>query len=90
MNKKISITKTGILPGGEISDFNKTGQTRVGYMREFPTVGERFYVWDRPNAMWDCWSTSIVTKIIDSSTFETTYSVYHYEVIDEELHEGIS
>lgn len=81
-NVKIKITKVGVLEGGEVSTFNAIGQTNIGYIRELPEIGKRFYVWDRPNAIWDNWSTSVVTKIISPNKFETTYSVYEFEEIE--------
>lgn len=38
--KKISITKTGIQEGGEISVYNTVGETRYGYIDKEPKVGQ--------------------------------------------------
>lgn len=82
--KKISITKTGIQEGGEISTYNTVGETRYGYIREEPEVGQRFTVWNYDKkVMFEYWLTSEVTEIVDSNNFNTIYSKYTWKYENE-------
>ena len=82
--KKIKITKIGIQEGGEISTFNAVNQERYGYINNEPQVGERFIIYNyKKVTMFDFWSTSTVTKIIDNNTFDTVYSTYKWEYVNE-------
>lgn len=82
--KKIKITKIGIQPGGEISTYNSLNEEQYGYVTDEPKVGERFIVYKYEKVtMFDAWSTSIVTKIIDNTTFDTVYSTYKWEYVNE-------
>lgn len=78
--KKISITKIGIQEGGEVSTFNTIGETKYGYIDSEPQVGRRFVVWNSDRQqLYNAWSTSIVTELIDSNTFNTLYSRYNWQ-----------
>lgn len=78
--KKISITKTGIQEGGEISTYNTVGETQYGYIDEKPKIGERFFIWEYDKkTMFDVWSTSVVTEIVDNNNFNTIYSKYTWQ-----------
>lgn len=78
--KKISITKTGIQKDGEISAYNTVGETRYGYIDKKPKVGQIFVVWDYDKkSMYNAWSTSEVTEIVDSNNFNTIYSKYTWK-----------
>lgn len=82
--KKIKITKIGIQPGGEISTYNSLNEEQYGYVTDEPKVGERFIVYKYEKVtMFDAWSTSIVTEIIDNNTFNTIYSKYRWEYVNE-------
>lgn len=82
--KKIKVTKLGSVenPHSNNSTFGESKPFHVGRYESDPVVGERFVAYPIDYVEYRGISTSPVTKIIDSNTFETLNSIYKWEYID--------
>lgn len=82
MQKVYKITKLGKVknPRHKDSTYGESKPYHLGFYTKEPTIGERFELY-AINSENRGISTSRVTKIIDSTTFETLNSIYQIEEI---------
>ena len=74
---KVKLVKLAEYEGALHPNNIEVGREEIGYMNEYPKVGELFLIFD--GGRW--FHTSTVQEIIDDNTFRTYNSIYQFTIL---------
>ena len=75
---KVKLVKLREYEGALYPNNIKTGHEVIGYIENYPKVGESFEVYYDGTKVF---STSLVQEIIDDNTFRTYNSIYQFTIL---------